>query len=134
MCPNKIIAAGVCLLIVLATPVSFADETVMGEAENATKQAVMGGTENVIKPSLMKLVRGVVNTATGWGELFRQPAILGREHGSVGYCAGVLDGVIMTVIRTGSGVFEAVTFPFTVSYENSYDSLINPDFVWQKAE
>ncbi len=51
-----------------------------------------------------KLGRGLTNTAFGWFELFRQPAINENAWEGVGR------GVVHAFGRTGSGILEVATF------------------------
>ena len=119
---RKMIVTAICFLTVLSTQASFAEKTVMGDPEYS------------VKPASVKLWRGVVNTLTGWGELFRQPIIMTQEDGIVGVPTGIINGVFMTLVRTGAGIVEIVTFPIPLDEDLGYDSLMNPDYVWQAAE
>ena len=114
--------AGIFLLSVLFTQASFADDTKMGAPESS------------IKLASVKLWRGAVNTVTGWGELFRQPIIMTQEDGLVGVPTGIINGVFMTFVRTGLGIVDVVTFPLPLDDKDGYASLMNPDYVWQKAK
>ncbi len=88
--------------------------------------------EETVAPMTMKLGRGLVNVLTGWGELPRQLVIAVREDGVVpGIFTGLCNGVLMTVVRTGTGAVEAVFF--MSSAPGDYDPLINPRFVWGHA-
>lgn len=79
-----------------------------------------------------KLSRGVFNILTGWGEIPRQMIISGREKGWWAVLPiGIPAGAFMTLIRTGTGIFETVTFCAPI--DNTYGPLIDPAFVWQKA-
>jgi putative exosortase-associated protein (TIGR04073 family) len=115
------VVAGAFLLAFLFTQVSFAGTS-------------MGDPEYSVKPASVKLWRGVVNVLTGWGELIRQPVIMTSEDGIVGVPTGLINGVFMTLVRTGAGAIEVVTFPMPLDEELGYDSLMNPDYVWQKAD
>lgn len=119
---RKMVVTGLFLLTVLLAQVSFAEQTKMGDPEYS------------VKPVSVKLWRGIVNTLTGWGELFRQPIVMTQEDGLVGVPTGILNGVFMTIVRTGAGVVEIVTFPLPLNEELGYDSLMNPDYVWQSAK
>ncbi|WP_303721020.1 exosortase system-associated protein, TIGR04073 family [Malonomonas rubra] len=78
-----------------------------------------------------KLVRGIANTATGWGELPKQIIITWKEDGAArGIFVGPLKGIGMTIVRTISGVAEIVTFYLPVPQE--YKPYFEPEFVWQK--
>jgi len=93
---------------------------------------VMGETEAAVKKVTIKMYRGILNTFTGWVELVRQPTMIIKEDGPIGVPIGLTSGVFMAVTRTGAGIIEALTFPFTI--HGSYDSIIDPDLVWQTAE
>ena len=118
---RKTIVIGIFLLTALLSQMSFA----------ATQ---MGDPEYSIKPASVKLWRGISNVFTGWGELIRQPILLNQEDGAVGIPTGIINGIFMTVVRTGAGVVEIVTFPVPLTEEVGYDSLMNPDYVWKQAE
>jgi putative exosortase-associated protein (TIGR04073 family) len=118
---RKVLTLGIIILTALIAQAAHAD-SVLGDPEYSTK------------PASMKLWRGVVNTATGWCELIRQPIVCTMEDGIVGVPVGIINGVVMTVVRTGAGIIEAVTFPVPLEEGVGYDSLMNPDYVWQAAE
>ncbi len=56
-----------------------------------------------------KLGRGVVNTATGWGEIPKQ-TYLGGKEGFLSGVGGFFRGIGLGVARTLSGVYEIATF------------------------
>lgn len=121
-CSRKTIIAGIFLLTILSAQVSSAKQTQMGDPEYS------------VKPASVKLWRGFVNTFTGWGELIRQPIIMTQEDGIVGVPTGLINGVFMTIVRTGAGIIEVVTFPMPLDDGLGYDSLMNPDYVWQHSK
>jgi putative exosortase-associated protein (TIGR04073 family) len=57
-----------------------------------------------------KLGRGVLNTATGWGEIPKQTIIGSKEEGVLGGVEGFVKGIGLGVARTLAGAFEIVTF------------------------
>jgi putative exosortase-associated protein (TIGR04073 family) len=122
MYSRKMIIAGISLLAVLAVQTSSAEQTKLGNPEYS------------VKPASVKLWRGIVNTLTGWGELIRQPIVLTKEDGAVGIPTGIINGVFMTIVRTGAGIVEIVTFPMPLEEDLGYESLMNPDYVWQSAK
>lgn len=79
-------------------------------------------------PATHKLGRGLTNTVGGVVEL---PAALiesGRAYGQLpGFFVGTAKGICRTLVRTGAGLVEVVTFPFPLPREH-YDSLIDPEF------
>jgi len=113
---------GAFILTILFAQASFAGQPLLGEPESSVKLASE------------KLCRGIGNIATGWGELFRQPIVCTMEDGISGVPVGLVNGVFMTIVRTGSGLLEVVTFPLPLDEDLGYDSLMDPDYVWQQAD
>jgi len=113
---------GIILLTVLFSQTSFAETSIAGEPEKQTR------------PASNKLWRGFVNTFTGIGEIIRQPVICTQEDGLVGVPVGLINGVVMSFVRTGTGIFEVLTFPLPFNEDMKYDSVLDPDYVWQKAD
>ena len=88
--------------------------------------------EGLVQDMSSKLNRGIVNILTGWGEIPRQMGIAGREKGWWAVLPiGLPSGVIMTVVRTLTGAFETISFAAPVN--DSYDPILDPAYVWQKA-
>ena len=110
------------LLMVLFSQASFAEKSIAGDPEKQTR------------PASNKLWRGFVNTFTGIGEIIRQPVVCTQEDGLVGVPVGLINGVFMSFLRTGSGIFEVFTFPIPFDDDMGYDSMLNPDYVWQEAD
>jgi putative exosortase-associated protein (TIGR04073 family) len=78
-----------------------------------------------------KFGRGLVNMATGWGEMIRCPIEVGRERGPLlAFTWGPLKGIAMTVFRTVGGVFETALFfyPLPENYAPYFES----EFVFSK--
>ena len=119
---RRTIVAGIFFLTVLFSQAVFAEKTIMGDPETGTKCAST------------KLWRGIVNTCTGIGEIIRQPIVCTIDDGAVGIPVGLVNGVFMSLVRTGAGIIEIVTFPMPLTEEIGYDSLMNPAYVWQKAK
>ena len=119
---RKTRAAGALILTLLLAQASFAEQTLLGEPESTVKLASE------------KLWRGVVNTASGLGELIRQPILCTQEEGAAGLPVGLFNGVFMSVVRTGAGLLEVATFPWILDESKGYGSLLNPEYVWQLAD
>jgi len=119
---RKVVVIGIFLLTLVLAQGSFADASIAGDPEQGTKCAST------------KLWRGLVNTCTGLGELIRQPIVCTMDDGPVGIPVGLINGVVMSVVRTGAGIIEVVTFPMPFDDEIGYDSILNPDYVWQRAD
>ena len=88
--------------------------------------------EEIVQDMSEKLTRGGFNILTGWGEIPRQMIKSGKDRGWWAVLpVGIPAGAIMTVVRTGTGAFETVTFMIPIN--DTYGPLIDPAFVWQKA-
>ena len=77
---------------------------------------------------MTKFARGVVNVATGWMELFKQPYVGGQQEGAGGVFVGIGKGIGYTVGRTLSGAYDVVTFP--VPLPDNFEPLMKPDYVF----
>lgn len=87
-------------------------------------------SEEIVQDMSSKLCRGVCNVLTGWGEIPRQMIKSGKDKGWWAILPiGVPAGAIMTVVRTGTGAFETVTFIAPI--DDSYGPIMDPAFVWQ---
>ena len=81
-----------------------------------------------------KAGRGVVNVLTGWIELPKQIHLGAQEDNPVsGLAWGLLKGFGLSVVRTGLGVYEAVTFPvpYPKAYASPYDQMELTDYAWE---
>lgn len=84
-----------------------------------------------LEKSLTKLGRGLSNVMLGWAEIpmtFDKNLKKGKP---LGYLIGVAPvlGTARAVMRTGTGVFEASTFPFTDKDVN-YDAILEPEYIF----
>lgn len=76
-----------------------------------------------------KLGRGVANTLTGWVELPKNVYDTSREDNAfAGMTLGLAKGLGMTLVRTGSGIFEIATFPFPLPED--YKPILEPEYVF----
>lgn len=83
----------------------------------------------IVDKMAFKFTRGLANTATCIMELPKQIILTSRERGSgIGLVIGPFKGLGMTAYRAFAGVVETVFF--MVPQPGYYDSMINPDFVW----
>ena len=85
--------------------------------------------EAITEKMAFKLVRGVANVATSLGEIPKQSYLMVRDRGGIGYVVGPLKGMGMAFYRLFVGVTE--TAFFLVPQPGYYDSMINPEYVWQ---
>lgn len=79
-----------------------------------------------------KLSRGVANVFSGFLEV---PRTMGEEwkiskNAAVGLFAGFFKGIVLGVVRTGSGLWDVLTFPIAVPKD--YEPLYKPDYVFDK--
>ena len=76
-----------------------------------------------------KLGRGVANTLTGWVELPKniyQTSV--DQNAFSGMTLGLAKGAGMTIVRTGAGIYEVVTFPFPLPQD--YKPILDPEYVF----
>jgi len=83
---------------------------------------------DVIEKMGRKLGRGIVNMATGWIEIPKTIYDVSVETNPfTGVTYGALKGAGMTVVRTGAGVYDVVTFLFPAPAD--YMPIFDPEFV-----
>jgi putative exosortase-associated protein (TIGR04073 family) len=92
--------------------------------------------EDLQRPSglerrLTKLGRGIANVLFGWAEI---PVTMDeklREEKPLSYLVGVAPvlGTARALMRTGTGVFEVVTFPFS-DEEVNFEALLEPEYIF----
>jgi putative exosortase-associated protein (TIGR04073 family) len=87
---------------------------------------------SVIEKMGKKLGRGIVNIATGWVELPKNiyDTSVDTNNPLMGITYGTLKGLGMTVVRTGAGAFDTVTFLFPVPQD--YKPILEPEFVFEE--
>ena len=84
-----------------------------------------------IEKSLTKLGRGVSNILFGWAEI---PVTFDKKYKEgkpLAYLLGVVPvlGGARAIMRTSTGVFEMVSFPFTDKAVN-YDAVLEPEYIF----
>jgi len=78
-----------------------------------------------------KLMRGLANIVTGWVELPKNIYDTSVEDNIFsGLTIGLAKGVGMTIVRTGAGIYETVTFPFPIPEE--YAPVLEPEYVFSE--
>lgn len=84
-----------------------------------------------LEKSLTKLGRGLSNIMFGWAEIPVTFDTKMKQGKPLAYLLGVAPvlGSARAVMRTGTGVFEAVTFPFTDKDVN-YDAVLEPEYIF----
>jgi putative exosortase-associated protein (TIGR04073 family) len=93
-------------------------------------QKVNKAPERSVDAMGIKMVRGITNMATGWGEFPRQIYRSGKEDGVLlALPYGLARGLTMTFLRTMYGVAETVFF--FIPFDGGYESSLNPAYVWE---
>ncbi len=109
------------LVLSIGIPVGWTEPlTSTGESRPRPK-LVVGGHN--LDPTIQKLGRGVSNALGGWLEI---PLSIGEQYAGrdtgTSLVTGVLYGLIKGVVRTGVGVYEAVTF--FLPYPNDFAPIL----------
>ena len=77
---------------------------------------------------IKKLGRGVANIITGWVEIPKNVYETTQDENILmGLTVGLAKGLGMSVIRTGAGIYDTVTFPFPIPQD--YEPLLEPEYV-----
>lgn len=84
-----------------------------------------------MEKALTKMGRGISNILFGWAEV---PMTFDRnlkKGKPLGYLVGVAPvlGTARAVMRTGTGVFEVVTFPFS-DRDVNYEAVLEPEYLF----
>ncbi len=84
-----------------------------------------------MEKSLTKMGRGLSNVLFGWAEIPMTFDSNLKKGKPLGYLVGVAPvlGTARAVMRTGTGVFEAVTFPFSDKDVN-YEAVLEPEYLF----
>jgi len=86
-------------------------------------------TQCYAQDPVKKLGRGLANILTGWVELPKNIYDTSVEENVLsGLTMGLAKGVGMTIVRTGAGVYETVTFPFPIPED--YQPVLEPEYVF----
>ncbi len=86
-------------------------------------------TPSYAQDAFKKLGRGVVNTLTGWIEVPKGIVDESKESNAfAGLTVGTIKGFGLGLVRTGAGIYEAVTFPFPIP--EGYEPIVKPEFVY----
>ena len=92
--------------------------------------ATSSSAEEVVAPMGVKFIRGITNSATGWGEIPRQFVISAQNDGILLMLPyGIMRGTVMTCVRTVYGALE--TAFFFIPFDGTYDSMLKPSYVWE---
>ena len=81
-----------------------------------------------------KMGRGMVNVLTGWLELPKYLQ-LGTQASNpmTGLAMGLMKGAGMTLLRSGVGLYETVTFPIPLpkGFASPYEQMALNDYAWE---
>ena len=86
-------------------------------------------SDMIIQRMAVKLTRGVTNVGTSVAELPKQVYLTVKSGEKAAFVIGPLKGLGMTLYRAFTGTVETVFF--LVPQPGYYDSMIDPEFVWQ---
>ena len=88
-------------------------------------------TSSYAQDPAKKLGRGLANILTGWIELPKNIYDVSVEDNPLaGLTIGLAKGIGMTIVRTGAGIYEVVTFPFPIPED--YGPVLEPEFVFSE--
>jgi len=80
---------------------------------------------------LRKLGRGLVNVITGIVEIPKKVILTSRKEGiKKGFTTGLKEGAKAGLVRTASGIYEALTFP--IPAPANYEPMVSPEFVFEE--
>ena len=81
--------------------------------------------------AINKLDRGIVNGATFWLEIPAEVAKVSNEKDPLlGVTVGAVHGLVASVVRAGSAVFDTVTF-FVPPYDKP---IVKPEYAYNRAD
>ncbi len=81
-----------------------------------------------------KMGRGMVNVLTGWLELPKQIQLGTQASNPItGLAMGLMKGAGMTLLRSGVGLYETVTFPIPLptGFASPYEQMALNDYAWE---
>ena len=81
-----------------------------------------------------KMGRGVVNVLTSWIEVPRHLHAGSRAANPLwGFGLGLFKGAGLMMLRSGVGLFEALTFPvaYPKGFASPYEQMELPDYAWE---
>ena len=89
----------------------------------------VGAPDSYAQDAWKKLGRGVVNTFTGWLEIPKGIVDESKANNVfTGLTVGTIKGLGLGLVRTGAGIYEAITFPFPIP--EGYEPIVKPEFVY----
>ncbi len=121
---------GACVVILLLTVVFAAVWSLSAQAQVYNPDLDLPKPTGMEK-ALTKMGRGISNIVFGWAEIpmtFDKNLKKGKP---LGYLVGVAPvlGSARAVMRTGTGLFETVSFPFS-DRDVNYEAVLEPEFLF----
>jgi len=118
----------VTLAVLVILSLLFSSRTIVAQSYDPDEELPkVTGTEK----ALTKLGRGLSNVFLGWAEIpvtFDKKLKQGKPFGYLFGVAPVL-GAARAVMRTSTGVFEVVSFPFSDRSVN-YEAVLEPEYIF----
>ena len=116
------------IAVVVILSVLFSSRTIVAQSYDPDEELPKAtGTEK----ALTKLGRGLSNVFLGWAEIpvtFDKKLKQGKPFGYLFGVAPVL-GTARAVMRTSTGFFEVVSFPFSDRSVN-YEAVLEPEYIF----
>ena len=81
-----------------------------------------------------KMGRGMVNVLTGWLELPKHLNLGWQANNPItGVATGLMKGTGLALLRSGVGLYEAVTFPIPLpqGFASPYERMELSDYAWE---
>ena len=76
-----------------------------------------------------KLNRGLTNIVTGWFEIPNNMSAATAKHDfASSFFIGLPKGCWATIVRTGAGIYDTLTFPFPIP--GDYKPILEPEFAF----
>ncbi len=89
----------------------------------------LGAELDTARGAAVKLLRGVVNAATGWVEIPKQMSVVWQESGpGPGMSWGLIKGIGFAAARSVVGGYEIATFPMPIP--DGYRPIMQPEYVF----
>lgn len=89
----------------------------------------LGAEVDTARGVAVKLLRGIVNAATGWVEIPKQTSMVWQESGpGPGMSWGLIKGIGFAVARSVVGGYEIATFPMPIP--DGYRPIMEPEYVF----
>lgn len=119
-------------LVAIALIAGIAGMTMPAMAERMTYDPMNEIPDSTgVEKALTKLGRGLSNIMLGWAEIPVTFDTKLKQGKPLGYLLGVVPvlGTARALMRTTTGVFESVTFPFS-DRDVNYAAILEPEFLF----